>query len=187
MVIFNLYQSLHERLKGAGIEWLIKRVKERSLTDYEEEALRIIARLPHPSFASIEQIVAVCKECSMGHLEFAFQVDRTGEIARQILKRIQEHEEKREEIKRPPEFLPFPERYDIPSIGNMLAWSNKMMLHLVRQTDIALKGRCPECSGDLVEDIVFNNSTQKHELRLRCKQLNKPKCQQVDFYIHDLT
>jgi len=96
-------------------------------------------------------------------------------------------EEEREEIKHPPELPPFPERYDIPSIGNMLAWSNKMMLHLVRQMDITLKERCPECGGDLVENIVFNDSTQEYELRLRCKQQNKPKCQQVDFYIHDLT
>lgn len=91
MEILNLYETLYERLRGVGVEYLIEQIKRQTLTDYYEEALRIIARLPHPSFVSVEQIVAVCKECSAGHLEFAFQTEQIGEIARRILSKVNEY------------------------------------------------------------------------------------------------
>lgn len=84
------------------------------------------------------------------------------------------------------ELPPSPEEYDFQSLGTMLKWSNMMMMKLKRQTDIILKGRCPECGGDLVEDVVFNSSKQKYELRLRCKQQGKPNCSKIDFHIQDL-
>lgn len=186
MEILNLYETLYERLRGAGVEYLIEQIKRQTLTDSYEEALRIITRLSHPSFASVEQIVAVCMECSAGHLEFAFQTEQIGEIARRILSKVNEckREDKRLEI--PKEFPPSPGAYDVQSIGMMLKWSNAMMLHLVQQTDIILKGRCPYCGGDLVEDIVFNSSTNKYELRLRCRQQATSNCQKVDWYIQDV-
>jgi len=67
MEILDLYQTLYERLRSVGVEYLIEQIKTHTFTDYYEEALRIIARLPHPSSASVDQIVAVCKECSAGH------------------------------------------------------------------------------------------------------------------------
>lgn len=186
MEILDLYQTLYERLRRVGVEYLIEQIKTHTFSDYYEEALRIIARLPHPSFASVDQIVAVCKECSAGHLEFAFQTDQIGQIARQILSKVNEYKREGKRLEIPKEFPPSPEVYDFQSIGMMLKWSNAMMLHLVRQTDIILKGRCPYCGGDLVEDIVFNSSTNKHELRLRCRQQATSNCQNVDWYIQDV-
>jgi uncharacterized protein with PIN domain len=187
MTILNLYETLYERLRGAGVDYLIEQIKGQNLTDYYEEALRIIARLPHPSFASVEQIFAVCKECSAGHLEFAFNTEQIGEIARRILSKDNEYK-REEKLKIPKSFPPSPGVYDVQSIGMMLKWSNAMMRHLVQQTDIILKGRCPYCAGDLVEDIVPipNCSTNKYELRLRCRQQATPNCRNVDWYIQDV-
>lgn len=176
--ILNLYHELYKQLKEEGLEYLLQR---SSFGSREKEALRVIARLPHPYFASLDQVVDVCEKCSAGCLEFAFQIDHIGKIARQILRKANKYEEKGKTPEIPAEFPPSPQEYDIPSIGRMLKWSNEMMLHLARQTDITLKGRCPYCHGDLVVVIVNN------ELRLRCEQQSKPQCRKIDWFLHNVT
>jgi len=177
----NLYQKLYEQLKGDGLEYLIQRIKEGSFSDSEKEALRIIARLPHPSFANLNQIIDVCKECSRRYLEFAFSVGQIGEIALQILKKVNEYKEEGRSLEIPRELPPSPDVYNFQSIGEMVRWTNTMMLHIARQTDIILKGRCPHCHGDLVEVIVDN------ELRLRCQQQSKPECRRDDWFLQNVT
>ena len=116
-----------------------------------------------------------------GHLEFAFQVGQIGKIAREILSKVNEYKREGRRLEIPKEFPPSPEVYDTQSIGMMLSWSDAMMLHLARQTDIILKGRCPYCHGDLVEVIVNN------ELGLLCKQQTKPKYRKVDWFLQNVT
>jgi hypothetical protein len=82
------YSRLYALLRSEGVEALTIRIETKGLGPYEKEALKVLARLPHPSEASIEEILAVAKECSSRYLEFAFPVAGIGQLARRLIAEV---------------------------------------------------------------------------------------------------
>lgn len=179
------YQDLFDRLRGEVLRELLRRPE---LSDGERQAIQRIALLPHPIEADVSQIKQVCKECSSGVLECVFQISEIGDRARSLIRLIEDSDLENEEISSLSEQIrhipPERESYDLDTIGNMLRLNSMMLSQVAARVDRTLKGRCPECNGDVIEVIV--ESKGKKELRLRCRQQTSDACRSYDWYIQDV-
>ncbi len=171
------YADLYHRLKAEAVA-AIEKIDATS--NVKQELIERVSKLPHPTVASLIDIHGVCSECVSGKLEWLYKY--FGNEAKSILSDLSELSELLElAISAPPR----PERLGMEEVGEMLAWTNEAQMYqlellkaLWRVTDITLKGRCPNCGGDLIAVIVKDK-----ELHLRCRNSNCKK----EWFIQDVS
>jgi hypothetical protein len=183
----RIYEQIYQSLRSRGVETLAAYVKERGLDEYALNAIRTLASLPDPRLVTRREAAAIASECISRYLEFCYQTENIGELARQL----------RDLLEREPNQLLdvplsiIPRALELSEAENLLRSNNTMLLNLTTAVgklatavDIDLKGQCPHCHGPLVEVLVDAGGANR-ELRLRCKQQSKAACRSVDWYLQD--
>lgn len=182
MDIRSKYSELYNKLKGEGLDSILS---NEFLDSYQREIVKIIARLPDPLTASMQEITKVCQLCTSGELEILFGVESIGETARGIKYTINEMQP----VEQVSEILPMGRGELADIFFDQTVALNRLTLavnSMSSKFDLNLKGRCPYCHGDLVEAIIDQGGNQPMQLILQCRQQKHPRCQAFEWYLQDV-